>query len=50
MNKIDILKMVRKIRDNHYEATKNMNMQSKLEYYKNKSQKLRTSEKAGNLT
>ncbi len=36
---IDTVKMVRKIRDNHYEETKNMSMEERMKYIREQAKK-----------
>ena len=49
MNKINAVELVRKIRDKHYEETKSMNPQDRLEYIRNKAEELKKHTPTGNL-
>ena len=50
MNKIDAVELVRKIRDKHYEETRNMNQKDRLEYIRNKAKEFEKHTPTGNLT
>jgi hypothetical protein len=48
MNKIDAVELVRKIRDMHYEETKNMNPIERIEFIRKKAEELEKHAPAGN--
>ena len=50
MNKINVVELVRKIRDKQYEETKSMNPKERLEYIRNKANELEKHTPTGNLT
>ena len=49
MNKIDAVELVRKIRDKHYEESKNMNPKERLEYIRKKANEFKKQTPTGNL-